>query len=112
VAQGVNVKDVASPNVAEVVEELVVGMKVTSKFTVSALLAVTALVVVMGVATWQFNSSTQAAGRFPLFRGSSWHALTSAGGLSANPTAIGAGAATGCGSAAPATSQGTSCGAP
>ena len=76
VAQGVNVADVASPACAAAVEELVVGTAMTSRFTVSAILAVTALVVVLGVAAWQFDSAAHAAPRFTFFRGSSHHALS------------------------------------
>jgi RNA polymerase sigma factor (sigma-70 family) len=77
VAQGVQVGDVASPACAQVVDEIVVSMAVTSRFTISAVLAVTALVVLLSVAVWQFESPAQAASRLNFFRGLAPHALSS-----------------------------------
>jgi RNA polymerase sigma factor (sigma-70 family) len=98
VAQGVHVSDVASPACAQAVEELVVGMTVTSKFTISAILAVTALVVVLGVAAWQFDSAAQGASRLNFFRGGSHHALGTTPGNAAGTISLGEGAAGSCGS--------------
>jgi hypothetical protein len=107
VAQGVNVADVASPACAQAVEELVVGMTVTSRFTIASILAVTALVVVLGVASWQYDSSAHAATRFTFFRGSTAHALSTDGANNGASVTMPGGAApaggcaSACGSTAP-----------
>ena len=89
VAQGVDVADVASPVCAQAVEEIVVGMAITSRFTIASILAVTALVVVLGVAAWQVDSSAHAASGFSFFRGQTHHALRTNANGAAAPIAIG-----------------------
>jgi RNA polymerase sigma factor (sigma-70 family) len=97
VAQGINPSDVASPVCAQAVEEMVVGMSVTSRFTITAVLAVTTLTVVLGIASWQFDSIAQSASRLR-FGGWLPHAL-STDASAGSPAAIGTEAAGGCGSA-------------
>jgi RNA polymerase sigma factor (sigma-70 family) len=107
VAQGVNVADVASPVCAQVVEDIVVGMTVSSRFTISAVLAVTALTVVLGIGAWQFNSAAHAASRLNFFNGTATHALSTDAPQGGTPVSIPGGAAaagscgSACGSAAP-----------
>jgi RNA polymerase sigma factor (sigma-70 family) len=98
VSQGVNPADVASPACAEAVEEIVVGMSVTSRFTMAAVLAVTTLTVVLGIAAWQFDSMSQSPSRLRLFGGWSPHAL-STDASAGSPATIGTATAGGCGSA-------------
>ena len=112
VAQGVNVADVASPACAQAVEELVVGMTVTSRFTISAILAVTALVVVLGVAAWQFDSAAHAASRLNFFRGTTHHALSSTPASPASTISLGQTPAGSCGSLSTPPAAGTGCSAP
>jgi RNA polymerase sigma factor (sigma-70 family) len=112
VAQGVNVTDVASPACAQAVEELVVGMAVTSRFTIASILAVTALVVVLGVAAWQFDSAAHAAPGFSFFRGTTHHALGSAPNSPAGTISLGPTAGASCGSLSTPPAAATGCSAP
>lgn len=100
VAQGVHAADVASPACAQAVEEIVVGMAVTSRFTISAVLAVTTLTVVLGIAAWQFESVAQATSRWRFFGQPSPHALSADAPPGAATTMPGSGASA-CGSAPP-----------
>jgi len=112
VAQGVNVADVASPACAQAVEDMVIGMTVTSRFTITAVLAVTALTVLLGVGAWQFDSMAHAATRLNFFGGSTPHALSTSGGANGATITLD-GAATGsCGSLSTQPAAATGCSAP
>jgi len=112
VAQGVNVEDVASPACAQVVEEIVVGMTVTSRFTISAILAVTALTVMLGVATWQFDSMAHAASQLNFFGGSTPHALSTPSGATGATISLDGAASGSCGTLSTQPAVATGCSVP
>jgi len=71
-SQGVELEEVVSPATANLVNEVLIGMSATSKFTIPTVLAVASLVLMLAVAVWQFGDPAQAAGLFRN-RGSAVH---------------------------------------
>lgn len=84
VVQGIDVAEVVTPATAKVLEDILHDMSATKRFTIPAVLAVVAsLLIAVGIEVWQVGTPAYGASILNFHRGASPHALNSSAGAGA-----------------------------